>query len=49
LDGSSVEVYESHFLPLEETDPTELGMLTQRCFLQVQAAELDHVAPRLWA
>lgn len=32
LDGGSAQVYESHFLPAEETTPEDLQVLAQRLF-----------------
>lgn len=37
----STEVYESHFLPVEETSPDELQHLIQRCFRCAQEWEQD--------
>jgi hypothetical protein len=41
--GFSAEVYESHFLPVEETGPDELQHLIQRCFRAAQELEQDRV------
>jgi hypothetical protein len=39
--GSPDGPYESHFLPQEETGPSELLALMQRAFLVAQECELD--------
>lgn len=42
----SVELYESHFLPVEETSPDELLILVQRAFRSAQEwqqDQLDHM------
>lgn len=38
---ASAEVYESHFLPAEETTPDELQFLIQRAFRAAQELEED--------
>lgn len=40
-DSASLEVYESHFLPVEETSPDELQHLIQRVFRCAQEWEQD--------
>lgn len=42
LDSSSLELYESHFLPAEETDPSEMLHLTMRAFRCAQEWQQDH-------
>lgn len=42
LDSSSLELYESHFLPAEETDPSEMLHLTMRAFRCAQEWQQDY-------
>jgi len=40
LAGSSAEVYESHFLPAEETDPLDLTGLISRVLIVARELEM---------
>lgn len=42
LDQSTFALYESHFLPVEETSPDELQHLIQRAFRSAQEWEQDN-------
>lgn len=47
-DGCSAEVYERHFLPVEETSPDELQHLIQRALRQAQELEQEEHEMRLF-
>lgn len=46
--GRSLELYENHFLPQEETSPDQLNHLIQRAFLCSQEAGLTQRNKRVY-